>query len=191
MVTSNNMKNIHFIWLDSPLPDWAKWNIAEFSRLNPDRDVKLHITSDGLLDEYRPIYETLEIPSQKSDLLRYSIMERQGGWYFDTDFWPKVGVEKLEKEYDFTEDTFFLTEFPNPRNPVAAAVIYSKPHHPYWGVIKERVLKTKNTNINSYGPNVLRDLNHNKTVKFTLGKMEQFYTDDSEWFVHGYKEKGL
>jgi len=181
--------DIHLIWLDSPVPEWAKRNIREFSRLNPDRNIVLHIDSYSLLDVYRPIYETLKLPCQKADLLRYSVLEVYGGWYFDIDFWPKVSVETLETEYNINEDTFFLTEFTNPRNPISNAVIYSKPHHPHWDVIKKAVLKADNRCRNSYGPDILRGLNHSKALEFRLGKAEQFYIEDSEYFVHGIKEE--
>ena len=91
-------RKIHFIWIGDPMPDWAAANIDEFRRLNPDHEITIH-GEEALLDDYRSIYDRLEELASKADLLRYSILEREGGWYFDTDTWPLRPVCDIEHAY--------------------------------------------------------------------------------------------
>ena len=35
-------KVIHFIWIGGEMPEWAEFNVAEFRRLNPAHEIKIH-----------------------------------------------------------------------------------------------------------------------------------------------------
>jgi len=79
------LETTHFIWLNPPLPTWAKDNIASFRRHNGDCLI-LHETPKLLLPRYRDLYEMAKDLRTKSDLLRFSILETMGGVYFDCDW---------------------------------------------------------------------------------------------------------
>jgi len=89
---------IHFIWIGGPMPGWASANVDEFRRLNPEHEIAVH-GEEALLDDYRPIYERLDELAPKADLVRYSVLEREGGWYFDADTWPLRPVADIEHAY--------------------------------------------------------------------------------------------
>ncbi len=91
---------INFVWIDDddPLPTWAQRVVEEFARLNPDYEVRLH-GPDALLPEYSRAWEASRYPTQRADLLRYSVLERYGGWYFDLDFWPFRPLAEAEQAW--------------------------------------------------------------------------------------------
>jgi hypothetical protein len=54
--------------------------------MNPDDKVCLWTDDSQLMPEYRSAWDNYaKTPQAKSDLLRYSVLERWGGWYFDVD----------------------------------------------------------------------------------------------------------
>jgi hypothetical protein len=122
-------KTIHFIWIDSPLPDWAARNIEEFRRLNPEHEIKLH-GSDAICDEYRPLCTPDEHASTRSDLIRYGILEREGGWYFDVDYWPLRPVSDIESAFQLDGSELFCGWMNNPR--INNGVLACGPGLPLW-----------------------------------------------------------
>lgn len=81
-------KNIHFIWLGSPLPEkykriqetWekqhSKWNIYVWN----DDDAE----SFGMTN--KKLFDSTDNYGIKSDIFRYEILHRYGGIYTDTDY---------------------------------------------------------------------------------------------------------
>ncbi len=102
-------KIIHFVWFDdSPIPDRGAENIEEFRRLNPDHEIRLHTDDSELLDRLRPKYEQFaNNPVTRCDFLRWCLLYKYGGWYFDVDCTPKVPVEVIEKEYNITNQVLY------------------------------------------------------------------------------------
>jgi len=107
-------KKIHFIWLGSPAPDWALVNVGEFKKLNPDFDVILHEYGDDLAQARSELIPDLEEAwdllgpgehemSMRSDLLRLSILKKEGGWYVDTDFWPLAPISEICSDLDASQ----------------------------------------------------------------------------------------
>jgi len=97
-------KKLHFIWLGSVLPEKYQKNILTFRKLNPDYQINLwtELISDELranlttieihdiiraMEDFvvKPIYDKEENFGARSDILRYEIIYRNGGVYFDTD----------------------------------------------------------------------------------------------------------
>lgn len=77
---------IHFIWLGSPLPVWAKENIDSFKKHNPTWTFILWTDDKELLPEYREQWNRCKPnSSQQGDLLRLSILQKYSGWYSDVD----------------------------------------------------------------------------------------------------------
>ena len=83
-------KLIHLIWLDAPMPDWARACGERWRILNPGWVVLWHHDDSLLAPRYRPYWAQARWPSVKADLLRLSILNRQGGVYVDTDTMPLV-----------------------------------------------------------------------------------------------------
>lgn len=95
----------HYIWMEDYqpyLPFWAKSNILQFQRLNPDwdvwvwKDADLKIIENDLYLKWKELMEkwTDHLPPHqkkwervvnKSDLLRIFILNRFGGLYMDVD----------------------------------------------------------------------------------------------------------
>lgn len=78
---------LHFIWIGGELPGWAAANVAEWRRLNPDYEIKVH-GEEILWPELRAAYDKTPRPAGKADILRYCVLAREGGWYADVDTWP-------------------------------------------------------------------------------------------------------
>jgi FkbM family methyltransferase len=97
-------KILNFVWTGPEMPVWAKANIAEFQRLNPDFEVKIH-TDGEVCDELRPVYDGITDGTRKtavqSDIKRLSVL-MDGGWYFDCDFWPLVSIKEMCAQMDLS-----------------------------------------------------------------------------------------
>lgn len=95
----NIPKILHFVWIGSELPAFAKANIEEFRRLNPDFRIMVHnesILAHDLKSDWNKIDEKYEHAlAIRSDLLRLSVLRIYGGWYFDTDFWPLISIKEM------------------------------------------------------------------------------------------------
>jgi hypothetical protein len=76
----------HFIWIGSPLQAWAQKNIDSFNQCNPDYEVRLHTDETYLDSWYEECWHRTENYVIRSDMLRYSVLRRFGGVYFDTDW---------------------------------------------------------------------------------------------------------
>ena len=98
-------KIIHFVWL-GPMPQWCHQNISRFADLNPSHEIRLHRSSKELLPQYAPKYQACETVSMQADLLRMSVLEKYGGWYFDTDIFALRSVSKIESAYDIGHRIF-------------------------------------------------------------------------------------
>lgn len=107
-------RRLHFIWIGSPLPAWASRNIDEFKRLNPEFEVVLH-DKEYCPDAYKSQWRDDLHPSTKSDLMRYDILRREGGWYFDVDYWPCRPIVGAERAYGLDGSKLFAARMNNPR----------------------------------------------------------------------------
>jgi mannosyltransferase OCH1-like enzyme len=81
-------KKIHQIWLGSEIPDvykklsesWIKFNLDWEYTLWTDKNI------DCIEIQNRDIFNSIKNMGQKSDFLRYHILNQYGGLYVDTDF---------------------------------------------------------------------------------------------------------
>ena len=81
-------KKIHQVWLGSPFPEkYRKW-ADSWKEFHPDWVYKLW--TDANIDEVdlpdRNLFNSIRSMGQKSDYLRYHILNQFGGLYIDTDF---------------------------------------------------------------------------------------------------------
>lgn len=106
---------IHFAWTGLPgqpapeMPEWAKFNIEEFRRLNPEYEIRMH-GEEAVLPKYREMYDRSTTYAHTSDLLRYSILQAEGGWWFDVDVYPFRPVRDIESAYGLDGKLLFVTE---------------------------------------------------------------------------------
>jgi len=98
-------KIIHFIWF-GPMLDWVTENIGRFEALNPEHEIILHRNADELMPDYEEAYAHCVNISAQSDLVRLSIMEKYGGWYFDTDIFALRPLAEIELAYDIGDWLF-------------------------------------------------------------------------------------
>ena len=81
-------KKIHQIWLGGELPDkYRKWGYS-WKAFNPDWEHKLwtDANTDEVILPDRGMFAQIRSMGQKSDYLRYHILDQFGGIYADTDF---------------------------------------------------------------------------------------------------------
>jgi mannosyltransferase OCH1-like enzyme len=81
-------KKIHQIWLGSELPLKYKIYCNTWQEMHPDWEYKLWRDKDveELQLDNGVLYEYAKNLGQKSDILRYDILRKEGGLYVDTDF---------------------------------------------------------------------------------------------------------
>ena len=145
---------IHFIWIGgAPLPDWCAWNIDEFRRLNPDHAIKIHDES-SLPDEWRETYDRAPWMCTKSDVLRYAIMYRFGGWYFDTDYLPFRPVADAERAFDLDGSKVFACRVYEDDRPSShnGAVLAAAPGNPAFLRMLDHCRGVKEIGRLSFGP---------------------------------------
>lgn len=87
-------RKLHVIWLGSPLPTKFCGNIADWQLLNPDW--AMNVWTAPLHDMYNAdLYDSANayvkpdaVWQMRSDLMRYEILLRHGGFYVDVDTKP-------------------------------------------------------------------------------------------------------
>ena len=88
---------IHLVWLGETVEPVCT-AVDDHRRLNPQHTVILHTDDHELNPAYRETYDKYaRLPQLQSDLIRWSVLEKYGGWYFDIDIVPLVGVEQIER----------------------------------------------------------------------------------------------
>jgi len=149
-------KIIHFVWIGPPQPDWVPRNIDEFRRLNPEHEIRVH-GEDALDPAYRPIYDQMPELASKADLIRYSVLAREGGWYFDTDCWPCRSLADAERAWDLDGSRLFLVEQYESTSPkwLGNGVIAASADCPVWPIIKQMILATAPAGVITYGPKLV------------------------------------
>ena len=132
-------KKIHQIWLGSTFPDiYKKW-ANSWKKFNPDWEYKLWTDADvnDVTIPNRYVFNRITNQGQKSDYLRYHILNQFGGLYIDTDF-------ECLKSFD---DLLYLDFFTGVGYPddveVYIGLIGSVPHHPIIEHVVKSMTETK------------------------------------------------
>ena len=127
-------KRIHQIWLGSPLPEGYKKFTESWNKFNPDWEYRLWTDvdiKDVNITNYF-LFNSMTNLGQKSDYLRYHILNQFGGIYVDTDF-------ECLKSFDSLSYLDFFTGVGYPTKlEIYIGIIASIPHHP----IMERLIKS-------------------------------------------------
>jgi len=184
-------KLIHFVWIGPPMPDWARRNIEEFRRLNPDHDIRVH-GREVLHPDYAPMYDRCEgIRVVQADLLRYSAIERFGGWYFDVDYWPFRPVADIESAYGLDGKRLVVTEQHGQKNRllhIANGCLASEAGQPAWAFIRNWVAgSTVRAGKNAFGPALMTKLIAKRGDLFQVLRWPFFYPAAGGDAVHRFK----
>ena len=176
---------LHFLWFGSdPMPGWAKANLERFRELNPDFEVVVH-GEEVLLEKYREVYDRIDARSSRSDLLRYSILQRFGGWYWDLDFVPFRAVLDIVHAFELTGDSMFISRQANQRNPklgYAATPIAAPADWPGWEELDRIVFsRTEPYRRTAFGPELIQQFVGNRPRLFTVS--------DAPWFFPAAETK--
>lgn len=172
-------KILHFVWIGGRAkPEWAECNLAEFRRLNPGYEIRVH-GEDALLPEYREAFDAAKQLCAKADLIRYSALERWGGWYFDLDFWPFRPLADIERAYHLDGSHLFITRQHGNKNPTLVysnAVLAAGVECGVWPRIKKYVqAHTPPTAQFVFGPGMMTDLVEEHPRCFVVGDWPWFY----------------
>jgi len=121
----------HFIWIGSPLPDWGRRTMDEFTRLNPDMEVTLH-TKGGSVEA-----------------IRAEVLEQEGGWYFDMDWVFFHGLGYVFKNTELDPEAYKIKQ--NIIKELEGRMMFGlagkepgmfglgcPPHHPAWAELEHR-----------------------------------------------------
>lgn len=94
-------RKLQFIWVgDTPIPPDARNNLEAWATLHGDK-WEIRLWTNKELNENNFDSQVLkkieEAPHgiQKADILRYQILSKEGGWYFDLDFEPLQSLEPI------------------------------------------------------------------------------------------------
>ena len=121
-------KKIHVVWLGSPLPDFARKMCDSWRVMHPSWVVKVWSSEDveAFHLKNKAAYDRSRNWGEKSDIVRYEILEREGGLYVDTDFECLRPFDSIAK----TADCFFGLAYSEGAPHFNNALIGCRPHHP-------------------------------------------------------------
>lgn len=87
---------IHFAWVNPPLSPLAEFVLERWAELNPTEDIQVH-GLEALHGVYADVNARFKLAKvQQADLVRLSVLEQYGGWYFDLDLVPFAPIEQFK-----------------------------------------------------------------------------------------------
>ena len=102
--------SIHLIWFDDAQHPVALAAAEHWNQFGGGRWVILHTDDSLLLPQWRAAWTNhATTPLKKSDLLRWSILLSQGGWYFDCDVRTRLPLNTVEAEGVVSREKCFVT----------------------------------------------------------------------------------
>lgn len=150
-------KELHFIWVGPhELPQRYLDNITTWHQANPDYNITLWVDRErnipysyinvkdietiGLKLKRR--YNKSATFAEKSNIIRYEVLNNYGGIYSDIDVVCHKSFDPLVNAYEFfigMEDVWPMVE--NHYLKTCNAVVGSKPHHPIWPTVIKKIDK--------------------------------------------------
>lgn len=167
-------RKIHFVWIGPDLDPagWAQRNVDEFTRLNPGYSVQVHRELPAG-DPLRGLYDSAPHPSSKADILRLSVLRREGGWYFDLDYWPLRPLDEAERAWQLDGSRVFLSRQQN-KVPVNNCVMACAPGAPGIEALIQSAQATAPTARTTYGPDLVSRVVGRKPRLFELASWPWF-----------------
>lgn len=181
-------KIIHFVWIGGELPEWARLNIAEFERLNPDHEIMIH-GREVLLDSLVDVYDRTSELASKADLLRLSALATYGGIYWDVDFWPFRPVSEIVTAYRLDGAKLFAAKQQgntNAKMRYSNGVLASGTDTQALLDLIELAARTEPTGRTTYGPELVAKMVAANPAAFTIAEPGWFFPIDTNESSHVY-----
>jgi hypothetical protein len=183
----NIPKKAHLIWF-GPLRDVVTERYERLKLLNPDYEIFLHKDDTHLNPIYREAWEYLITKCSysreslsintlifHSELLRYSLLQKFGGWYLDIDCLPFVPFDYLEKKYNMDNKLFFT--YRNARND---DILACSPEWDNWDFVNNHIvnfrkhIETKRAFSSMFSPYLLGELERLHPKSVVTGGKDRF-----------------
>lgn len=133
-------RKIHQIWLGGSLPNKYRVYTDSWREFHPEWEYYLWIDGEGVDMPRRDLFDRIKNPGQKSDFLRYHILNQFGGLYVDTDF-------ECLKPFDSLAYAEFLVGVGYPAAPqLYIGLIGSIPNHPITSTLVSSLDKVRGKN---------------------------------------------
>lgn len=162
-------KKIHQIWLGGTIPTKYKEYTDTWKKFHPDWEYRLWTDSDVSEVDIprRDLFDSIGNPGQKSDFLRYHILNQLGGIYVDADF-------ECLKPFDTLSYAEFLVGVGFPAAPqLFIGLIGSIPNHPITSALVSSLDRVRGgtwKNIfNTTGPNFFTSVFFGVVKKYIEG----------------------
>lgn len=137
---------LHFVWVGSPIPDWAEYIIGLWRVMNPDFEIMVHRSGGpNILPKYEKFYSRMTMTCNKVDVQKWGILQKHGGWVMDTDTVPLRPFTDYLKTVPVGVD-FVATEFSKDRGKLDMGWIGATTDSPVWKVMDEFLVDMKGVN---------------------------------------------
>jgi hypothetical protein len=123
-------KLIHLIWFGEDAAGLATAAEQHWLAMGAGREVILHRDASALLPEWQDAWELAANHSMQSDLLRWSLLLTQGGWYFDCDVRSRLPLDRIEAECQLDDKRCFVTLFGSRYSTPATDILACGPNWP-------------------------------------------------------------
>lgn len=163
-------KLIHLIWLGEDPAGVAAEAVEHWKIFGSGREIIVHCDGAALLREWRDAWELTQNASMQSDLLRWSLLLTQGGWYFDCDVRSRLSLDQIETECQLDEQRCFVTLFGSLSSTPASDILACGPDWPGRTAVIDYVCSQRDP------PKI-----HNWT--FAGDMLTAIYRDHPEWFT--------
>lgn len=151
-------KTIHYIWIGSPLPAEIARRRETWAKNHPGWEMKLW-TEENLKSKYEDLARRCLSLPQRSDIYRYEILFREGGFYVDVDFECLKSFEPLLDEVTSFAVVEMDRKFSRPQ--ISIGISGTVPGHPlYQKLIDAIPNRLKPEKVNSLGPALFSEFVH-------------------------------
>jgi hypothetical protein len=171
-------RNIHFVWVGGGMPDWAAENVQRFADLNPGYEVRVHSDLAEIDTRLRHHLDSDLSPVQQADLLRYSVLLNEGGWYFDIDFLPLRPIDDIVSAYRLDGRSVFVSRQRGHRHVrwnISNAVLACGAGAPGMNAIVEHVSAATPQSRCAFGPPVVSGVVDRSRRLFTVAEAGWFF----------------
>jgi hypothetical protein len=102
---------VHLVWLGEDPTGIAAAAVEHWQKMGSGREVVLHRDARALLPEWQDVWQLARNASMQSDLLRWSLLLTQGGWYFDCDVRSRLTLDQIEADCGLDPSRCLVTLF--------------------------------------------------------------------------------
>jgi len=164
---------VHLIWFGKIPSVLAVDAVEHWQRMGNGRKVILHNDDSLLLPSWRGIWERhAKTPHMQSDLLRWSLLLTQGGWYFDCDVRSNMTLDEVEQDVNLDGSKTFITRY-GQYSSLRSDVLAMGLHWPGEATICEYVVSQKQRG---------SPLSY---LAFAEEMLNYVYDINSDWFISG------